>query len=181
MNVSEISSLLDNVLVGQTDFEFEFFNIETSPTSARQLVSAMEEIECLTARSLMLNEELTTSTNPGHLIMLKRELRVIKQKLAQLNDWYAGIDPSMREEILGCFETEESEYWASRLGRQAAIEILTIGKTTPETMDKMTALPEETFENAVRICVRYAGMIKEVTAKVETSLGLIEGANVPTR
>lgn len=180
MTVSEISSLLDSIKVRQTNFEFEFFNIETSPTSARQLVSAMSEIEELTARSMMMKDQITATTNPGQLIMLKRELRTTEQKLAQMTAWYEGIDPNMREEILGCFELEEPEYWANRIGRQAAIELLTIGKTTPETMDKMSALPEETFENAVRICVRYASMIKEVTAKVETSLG-VEVTNVPTR
>lgn len=180
MNISEISSLLDNVPVGQTDFEFEFFNIEMSPTSARQLVSAMEEMESLTARSILVKDQIATATNAGDLIMLKRESRVIDQKLEQLRNWYDRINPGMRTEILGCFESEESEHWANRLGRQAAIELLTLGKTTPGTMDKMSALPEETFENAVRICVRYASMIKEITAKVETSLG-VEVNNIPTR
>jgi hypothetical protein len=180
MNVSEITSLLDDLPVGQTNFEFEFFNIETSPTSSRQLVAAMEEIESLSARLMVLTEQKERTSSQGDLIVLHRESRVLEQRLEQLTAWYDRIDPKMREEILGSFELEEPEYWSNRLGRQAAIELLTLGKTTPETMDKMAALPEETFENAVRICVRYASMIKEVTTKVETSLG-IEVRDVPTR
>lgn len=180
MDIAEITNLLDNLPTGRTKFELEYFTLESFPTSSRQLVAAMREIENLYATLAMCNERLATEINPGSLMLLHRERTIVGQKLAQLEEWYDQIDPRMRSEILGCFESEEPEYWANHLGRQAAIELLTIGKTTKDTMDMMASLPEETFEDAVRVCVRYTSMIKEATMMVESAIG-IETRGVPSR
>jgi hypothetical protein len=179
MDIVEITDLLDTVPTGRTRFELEYFTLEAYPTSSRQLVAAMREIEELDARLKVWTERMANETSEGELMFMHREKKVIEQQLSQLAEWYDRINPSMRSEILKCFESEEPEYWATYLGRQAAIELLTIGKTTKDTMDKMASLPEETFEDAVRVCIRYAAMIKETTMMVESSVG-IETRGVPT-
>lgn len=171
MNISEISSALDSLQLGRSPYEFDNFFLEAYPTSARQLVAVMQEIETLHAEQLMIKEKLDACESAGERMILERKQKVARNKYSQLVSWYDEIDPDMRTAILDSFDLQEPEYWANHLGRQAALELLSTGRTSKPTMDQMSCLPVDAFEEAVRICVRYANLIRETTATVEQSMG----------
>jgi len=163
MNITEISKHLDQINTGQSDFEFENFFIETFPTRARQLVAVMLEIEDL-------HSQITAAELSGNTQITVRKLTQLKQKLNRLYNWYESIPAKERTEILKNYENEESAYWTNVLGRQAAIEVLTDQKTSAETMNNMSNLPVDEFEEAVRICSKYTALIQDTTESVENSL-----------
>jgi len=171
MDINEITKILDSIPTGRSDYEFEHFFLESQPTPARQIVSVMKEIEFLHSEIARLSAEQNQNEQ-----LDTRRLRIeTKQRLDQAVEWFENIDPDMRNAIIAEYSSQEGEYWANYLGRQAAIEILTIGRATKETMDRMSCLPVEAFEDAVRICVRYASLIKNTTASVEETLGINTG------
>lgn len=178
MNIEEISKMLDELPLGNTEYEFENFHLESVPTTSRQLVSIMLEIEELYSEKLRLENELhgknsRQSTKNWETIRIHRSLKIVEQKLAQRYDWYQRLEPTMRKSALAEYERQEHDYWANYLGRQAALEILTIGRTSKDTMEKMASLPVESFEDAVSICVRFANLVKDTTAVVESSTGVV--------
>lgn len=73
------------------------------------------------------------------------------------------------------WEKYEAEYWVDTLGKIAAIEILTQGSTSYDTMMKMVKLPEDLYIRATQICVKLANTVKEATVTAEEAIGV----NVP--
>lgn len=177
MDVNEITKMLDSIPTGRSRFEFENFFLERYQTTARQLVETMLEIERLHSQKASLGA-ISKKADDGQKIQNHRIINEITSKLSQLESWYNGIDPEMRMAILSQYEEQETEYWTNYLGRQAAIELLTIGRSSKDTMDRMANLPVEAYEEAVRICIRFAAMIKETTATVEQNMGIFV-SNLP--
>lgn len=176
MSIREISSLLDALPIGRSTYEFENIYLDQCPTMARRLVAAMEELEILYAEQLQLTEQINNTTCDGEKIILHRKIAKSRQQYEQLKTWYDSIDKRDKDHFLRQYENEESEYWANYLGRQAALELITLQHTTKQTMDKMSLLPVEAFEEAVRICIRYSTLIKDVTVSVENSMSAsVEG------
>lgn len=177
MNIEEISEILDDLPLGNTEYEFENFCLETIPTTSRQLVSVMMEIEDLYAEKQRLEGEISAKTPKQSIkewdrIKINRQLKIVEQKLDQRYSWYQKMEPVVRKATLADYERQEHDYWANYLGRQAALEILTTGRTSKPTMEKMASLPIESFEDAVSICVRFANLVKDTTAVVESSTGV---------
>jgi len=75
------------------------------------------------------------------------------------------------EELLANIETEEEQYWIQRLGRLAAIDILTIGKVQPEHMAYMASLEDEAFAAAVKTATTLAKELNESVQQIEAELG----------
>jgi hypothetical protein len=76
------------------------------------------------------------------------------------------------------WQITEEEYWIDNLGKIAAIELLTIGKPSLETMTKMVKLPEDAYIKATQICVKLANAIKEATMTAEKEIGIDSSAPV---
>lgn len=177
MNIEEISEILDELPLGNTEYEFENFCLETIPTTSRQLVSMMLEIEDLYAEKQRLESELSSKAPKQQIkewekIRINRSLKIVEQKLEQRYAWYQKMEPVVKKATLAEYERQEHDYWSNYLGRQAALEILTTGRTSKETMEKMASLPIESFEDAVSICIRFANLVKDTTAVVESSTGI---------
>lgn len=170
MSIKEISSLLDAVPIGRSKYEFENLYLDQYPTTARRLTAIMEEIEDLYAEQIQLTELINNTTCDSDKIRLHRKIAKSRQRYEQLKTWYDSFDKNDRDHFLRQYENEEPEYWANYLGRQAALELITMHRTSKETMNKMSLLPVEAFEEAVRICVRYSTLIKDVTVSVENTI-----------
>lgn len=75
------------------------------------------------------------------------------------------------EELLNNIEDQEEEYWVQRLGRLAAIDILTIGKVQPEHMSYMASLNDEAFAACVKTATTLAKELNESVQQIEAELG----------
>lgn len=177
MDISEISSLLDDLPTGRSSYEFKNFFLESHLTPARQLVEVMKEMEWLHARINDLERTINPTEKFGieHAsesdnVYVRRELQITRQKYQQLEEWYNSISIDDRTALLSGYEQEEPTYWTNHLGRRAAIELLTTGRSSDKTMDMMSLMPQEDFEQAVRICTRYARLIQDITTVAESSI-----------
>ena len=54
------------------------------------------------------------------------------------------------QEVLGALEDEEEQYWVEKLGKMASVDILTLGKIQPATMEIITNLPTNIMYRTVR-------------------------------
>ena len=158
MDINEITGSLNSLPLGLSRFELTNFLLERHPTPARQLAEVMLEIERINGR---LNRNQFDDD---------REYKMLEQRYDMLSEWYDSMSADERIAILSAYENEESAYWTNVLGRKAAIEILTAGKASFDTMDRMSLLSSEDFEQAVRICTRYARMIADLTQIAENTV-----------
>jgi len=177
MDINEISSLLDDLPVGRSSYEFQNFFLEQHLTPSRQLVEVMKEMERLHSQIIELECAINPNsrfgiddTDEDNTILIRRELNIAKQNRQQLADWYDAISADDRAALLANYEQEESEFWTNRLGRETAIDLLTKGRSSAEVMNLMSLLPQEDFERAVRICTRYARLIRDITSIAESSV-----------
>ena len=109
------------------------------------------------------------------------ETRVYEKKLleAEAAKLYAYLDTQEEVSLTAAvenWEQVEKEYWVNLLGKQAAIELITVGGPTAETMSKMVRLPEDAYIKATQICVRLANAIKKTTQDAEIQVGIMPNA-----
>lgn len=148
-------------------FEMENFNVQTGPAFARSTIEIINRIR-------KIDSELKTTVGEFEKNCKNEE----KEKLTQ---YLQNLDPIQLENTVTEWEATEREYWVNTLGKQAAIEILTVGRPSLETMSKMVRLPEDLYIKATQICVRLANAIKETTAFAEEEVGVAaEQAGKPT-
>jgi hypothetical protein len=94
----------------------------------------------------------------------------LKQRLTQVNDWLDSQDIDEMREAASKFEEHESEYWTDVLGRAGAIDLLSYGRTKPDTMGKMSQLPIGDFKKAVMVIAQLANFLKDTTEQAESTL-----------
>lgn len=131
----------------RTRFEIETFVLGAQPTLARK------------AQSLL--NDLTAARGQGHpdLPVLEAVAKDFEAAHGKLEDLVAKIEES------------EEEYWVAKLGKLAALDILTIGKVQPEHMAYMTALSDEAFAACVKTATVLAKTLNEQVRGIEAELG----------
>jgi hypothetical protein len=72
--------------------------------------------------------------------------------------------------LIANIEATEEEYWVQKLGRLAAIDVLTIGKVQPEHMAYISALNDEAFAATVKTAVALAKTLNESVRDIEAEL-----------
>ena len=140
-----------------SDFERQNFQNQTGTAYARYIIETINRLR-------KIDSDLETETRTFETKCLIAE----KEKLQKFLE---GEDRKEVESALTNWEFVEKEYWANTLGKQAAIEILTLGKPSFETMNKMVKLPEELYIKSTQTCVRLANAIQSATERAEIELG----------
>jgi hypothetical protein len=130
----------------RTRFEIETFVLGAHPTPARKAQALMADL--LQARA---------EDHP--------DLPVLEAAYA---DFAKEHDVTA---LLNNMEAEEEEYWVKRLGRLAAIDILTIGKVQPEHMSYMASLSDDAFAACVKTATSMAKELNDSVQQIEAELG----------
>lgn len=131
----------------RTRFEIETFVLGAQPTLARK------------AQALL--NDLNSARAQGH-----PDLPVLEAVAADFESANGKL-----EEVVAGIEESEEEYWVQRLGKLAAIDILTIGKVQPEHMAYMAALSDDAFASAVKTATTLAKSLNEQVRTIEAELG----------
>jgi len=140
-----------------SDFERQNFQNQTGTAYARYVIETINRLR-------KIDSDLETEDRTFEKNCLLAE----KQKF-QL--FLEGEDQKQLESAITNWEFVEKEYWSNFLGKQAAVEILTLGKPSFETMNKMVKLPEDLYIKSTQTCVRLANAIKSATERAEEELG----------
>jgi hypothetical protein len=146
-----------------SEFERENFDGQTGVARARYVVSVINRI-----RKIDSDLELEQRTFEKNCLIEERDYLV---------NFIKNEPISEISSILSNWQITEEEYWIDYLGKLSAIELLTMGKPSVETMTKMVKLPESAYIKATQICVKLANAIKEATVMAEQEIGVEE--NIP--
>lgn len=142
-----------------SDFERDNFQNKTGTAYARYIIETINRL-----RKIDSDLETEVRTFEKNCLIAEKE---------KLQNFLVGEDRQELESAITNWEFVEKEYWSNFLGKQAAVEILTLGKPTFETMNKMVKLPEDLYIKATQTCVRLANAIQSATERAEEELGYV--------
>ena len=146
----------------QSDFEAENFNTQTGSAYSRFIIETINKIR-------KINSDLETEIRTFEKNCLEEE----KSKLLEIIEQQ---DPATLTNVVNNWQEAEQDYWVNFLGKQAAIELLTFGKPSYDTMSKMVKLPEHLYIKSTQICVKLANAIKTATTSAEEAIGVVNTA-----
>lgn len=149
-----------------SEFETENFNSQLGSAYSRSIIDTINRVR-------KINSDLENETRTFEKKCLDEE----KSKLLQILDQQ---DITKLTDAVTDWQSTEQDYWVNFLGKQAAIELLTFGRPTVDTMSKMVKLPEELYIKATQICVRLANAIKSATTSAEEAIGIVNTAPITT-
>jgi hypothetical protein len=147
-----------------SEFERDNFDGQIGVSRPRYIVSVINRIRKIDSD---LEQEQRTF-----------ETKCLLEEKEYLVNFIKGQPESEISSTLTNWQMTEEEYWIDNLGKIAAIELLTIGKPSLETMTKMVKLPEDAYIKATQICVKLANAIKEATMTAEKEIGIDSSAPV---
>ena len=148
-----------------SEFETENFNSQLGSAYSRSIIDTINRVR-------KIDSDLETETRTFEKKCLDEE----KSKLLQILEQQ---DTNKLTNAVTDWQSTEQDYWVNFLGKQAAIELLTFGRPTVETMSKMVKLPEELYIKATQICVKLANAIKSATASAEEKIGIVNTPSTP--
>ena len=90
----------------------------------------------------------------------------------QIDRWIAQFSKTEIQELLDGIEGNESQYWTERLGREAAVDLLTRGRVTKEVMERAILLDEDSFRKFVETSTTIIKFVSDVTREVEQQMGV---------
>ena len=67
-------------------------------------------------------------------------------------------------------DDEERAYWVARLGKQAAMDIVSYGRIGSGNMESITMMPERDQAQALQIAVRFSNMVGTGIDKISRQL-----------
>jgi hypothetical protein len=79
-------------------------------------------------------------------------------------------ESSYNIEELVMTEDKEIEYWIKKLAKDGAVELVSQGKVTPETMGKISSLPRKQFEECVAEVTKIASYLNHVSKEAEKTV-----------
>ena len=143
-----------------SEFERENFQAKSGGSYVRYIIEVVNRIR-------KIDSDLLNETR-------QFETKCLQEEKNRLEKFLSNQDLTELETKVSNWEMLEREHWAEHLGKIAAIELLTYGKPSVDTMTKMVKLPEELYVKATQICVALANKIKQATMQAEVEIGVEE-------
>ena len=141
-----------------SEFERENFHANSGVSYIRYIIEVINRIR-------KIDSDLLTEIRDF-------EKKCLLEEKNKLSNYLLTQDLVELKTKVSNWEILEREHWVEYLGKIAAIELLTFGKPTVDTMSKMVKLPEELYIKATQICVTLANKIKEATIQAEKEIGI---------
>jgi hypothetical protein len=142
-----------------SSFEQEHFNSTSMSGYPRYIIGLINRY-----RKVVSDLEVEQRTFEKNCLLEEKE---------KIESILSSQDDDKLKNAVANWEKVEVDYWVDTLGKIAAIEILTYGKVSYDTMMKMVKLPEEMYIKATQVCVKLANKIKETTVSAEEAIGLV--------
>lgn len=93
-------------------------------------------------------------------------------EIAQLTRWISQFSEAEIIKHLDNLEDEEPRYWAERLGREAAVDLLSTGRVSKETMSRAVLLSEDDYRLFAETCGSITHVVNTISKEVEQQQGL---------
>lgn len=141
-----------------SEFEIDNFHTKSGSGYARFVITTINRIR-----------KIDSDLEAEYRTFEKNQLGEERDTLIQLLE---NQDEEQMAAAITNWQLVEKDYWAEHLGKIAAIEILTNGKVSYDTMLKMAQLPEDLYVRSTQICVKLANTIKSATQNAEELIGI---------
>lgn len=182
---------------GQTDYQNENFVMNSHVTKYRQIRQALLEIENryhglrkikldirrddVKIAKLRKDLEVVTDELEAELIRIdiedfESDQEIRKRKLErqeqEIDVFVRRVQDNVEkeEDIQKYFDQdpeEERKYWVARMGKQAAMDILSFGRISTGNLDSIAMLPEEEQLQILSIGFQYSNLLGGQLAKIE--------------
>jgi len=182
---------------GQTDYQNENFVMNSHVTKYRQIRQALLEIENryhglrkikldirrddIKIAKLKKDLEVVTDELEAELIRIdiedfESDQEIRKRKLVrqeqEIDVFVKRVQDNVEkeEDIQKYFDQdpeEERKYWIARMGKQAAMDILSFGRISTGNLDSIAMLPEEEQLQILSIGFQYSNLLGGQLAKIE--------------
>ncbi len=183
MDINSVTAMLNGIPTSRSNYEFKNFNLEQYGTFPRQLRAMLLEKESLHSQLIETEAEIELANagvaidstayvkqTAARNIILNRRLVDIQQQMQQVDNWLDLQDPEDCQDAIDNFEEYESDHWTDTLGKEAAIEVLSHGRTQKSTLAQLSQLPLSDYKRAVVIIAQLANFLKDTTEKAESVL-----------
>lgn len=91
------------------------------------------------------------------LSQYSKKYRVAKEELNKFADIVKDVVPDIQalESFKEHNELEERKYWITRMGKQAAMDLMTIGRISQGNMDSISMMPIDDQKQTVKAAMKY--------------------------
>jgi hypothetical protein len=160
MDITTINTLLSSHCTHQSQWEFtNFFLEQQGEFPGRRAQSVL-------TRRKQLAQQLAQQVSPlDHQNLLNEAV--------QLDQWLNERGPEQLTQDLASLEADEAEYWPQRLGREAAVDLLSRGRVSKEVMTRAVLLSEEGYAKFAETCGSITHVITAASREVEQSQGYV--------
>ena len=158
MDTKTINTLLAAHCTRQSQWEFENFFLE------QQGEFRGRRAQAVLTRRRTLAQLLALPTAADQRQDMVNEVRQLDQWLEEQGHDQLALD-------LASLEAEEAEYWPQRLGREAAVDLMSLGRVSKEVMTRAVLLSEEGYRKFAETCGSVSYVITEASREVEQSQG----------
>ena len=185
---------------GQTKYQNEVFVGKTHVTKYRQVRQALLELENRThslkkiefeierekVHIEHIEEALESCTNEyerklleidhkDKLIDVEIAERKYKRQVKESEDFIKQVQEACEteEDLLRYWEDDEEEerkYWIARMGKQAAMDIMSFGRISVGNLDSIACMPEEDQLQALSVGFQYSNLLGAQLQKIERAL-----------
>ena len=182
---------------GQTDYQNEHFVMNSHVTKYRQIRQALLEIENrhhgirkikldgrrdeIKIKALRRDLESCEDELEAELIRIdiedmESDIEIRNRKVAraeqEMDAFVKRVQDNVEneEDIHRYFDQdpeEEKKYWIARMGKQAAMDILSFGRISTGNLDSISMLPEEEQLQVLSIGFQYSNLLGGQLAKIE--------------
>lgn len=185
-----------------SDFQSRYFVVNSHVTDYRRVKQAILEIETRIAalkqiqRNIKRNliqiklkqEEIDQEPNPLKKELLAvdidqweydnsvydKKLRICQEELDQFCQIVKNIVPDRLalESYKGHDEAQEREYWVTRMGKQAAMDLMAMGRIGQGNLDSIAMMPLEDQEKTIKLALGYTANLNSAISYIDDDVKL---------
>jgi hypothetical protein len=185
-----------------SDFQSRYFVVNSQVTDYRRVRQALLEIETriggrkqiernMRRTNLELKLKLEEYDNESHplkkeLILVdidqlnydmsvyEKKLRIVKEEIDNFCEIVKSLVPDMQS-LEGYKEQNlelERDYWITRMAKQAAMDLMTIGRVSQGNMDSIAMMPLSDQEATIKTAITYTASLNKAIGSVEEQVKL---------
>jgi hypothetical protein len=185
-----------------SEFQSKYFVVNSQVTDYRRVRQALLEIETRVGGRKQIERnmwrtnvqlKLKQEEHDNELHPLKKELisvdmdqlnydiSVYKKKLSNINeelDTFCDIVKTLVPDLptLETFKEQnpelERDYWVTRMAKQAAMDLLTIGRISQGNMDSIAMMPLSDQEDTIKTALTYSATLNKAIGSVDEKVKL---------
>jgi hypothetical protein len=93
------------------------------------------------------------------------------EELEEMNQWYTElVDPMFAEALLLNKHWAERQSAIEKWGRVAALDIITTGAFSRQTLGVITNFPQSDYQLVIKRCQELVGMLQDITSQADNAV-----------